>query len=202
MRIVPVEAWKTDRRNTVIAFGISLILGVIMGLRLGAARGIAFGTTVALFLGLRFGKRETDIPIHVRPNQAIEFSMREAARHTIAITSAAVAIFGLAYGLLTPAADGSRLNIEEGGNNAIMALTFSIAFFFFGGIPVIKHWALRWTLAKARLLPLHAIPFLTNAARAGLIRQIGGGFQFSHITIRDYFASKAPEETWGKPTSE
>ncbi len=128
--------------------------------------------------------------------------MLEAKKHTVAITSAAVVIFGLAYGLLLPTKDGSRINVEEGVNNAIMALTFLFSFFFFGGSPVIKHWALRRTLAKARLLPWRAVPFLTYAAKAGLIRQIGGGFQFSHTTIRDYFASKAPGETWGMATKE
>ncbi len=187
--IVPIEAWRTDRRKLGIALSISAVLGAIMWFALGPARGISFGSSLALMLGIRFSKKETDLLIQVRPNQAIEFSAREAWKHTAGITAAAVAIFGASYGYW--------ISPDEGLNNAALALSFLLSFFFFGGIAVLKHWALRATLAKARLLPWKAEGFLSAAVRAGMLRQIGGGYLFPHNRIRDYFAGKVASETWG-----
>lgn len=190
MQIVPVEIWETNRRRAAaIAIGIAVLLGVIAGLLLGKERGISVAFGLAIFMGTRFSKQERSAPIQVRPNQSIKFSLQEACRHAVGITLLCVVIFIAAY--------SDFRDYKRGLLGGAHALTFLFAFFFFGGIPVLKHYALRFVLWRAKLLPWRAVQFLTTVVQTGLMRQVGGGFQFSHPEFQSYFARRVCSETWG-----
>jgi hypothetical protein len=66
----------------------------------------------------------------------------------------------------------------------------------FGGAAVLKHLALRYALRRSGVVPARLEPFLEEAKKLVLLRPVGGGYQFLHESLRDYFADQyAPRET-------
>jgi hypothetical protein len=66
----------------------------------------------------------------------------------------------------------------------------------FGGAAVLKHLALLHALQKSGVVPARLEPILEDAADLALLRQVGGGYQFFHELLRDYFAEQyTPRET-------
>jgi hypothetical protein len=60
----------------------------------------------------------------------------------------------------------------------------------FGGNAVMKHLALRHALRKSGVVPPGLERLLDEATDLVLLQRIGGGYQFIHQTIRDYFAKQ------------
>ncbi|HEU5346021.1 MAG TPA: hypothetical protein VFU60_16865 [Ktedonobacterales bacterium] len=68
-----------------------------------------------------------------------------------------------------------------------------------GGSATIKHYVLRLALEQTGILPPKLERFLSEAAKLVLLRRIGGGYQFIHQSVRDYFSDQylqnlSPEE--------
>ena len=139
--IEPIEMWETDKRKT--WYWILASIGVVIFFwvtPLGWYRGLTFGTITAALFWSRFGKKPRQASIRIRPNQAILYSFQNSIWHG--------AFIGILAAVVTTISYGFAVNWAEGILDGFMALSASVAFFFFGGIPVAKHWALRRTLQK------------------------------------------------------
>ena len=71
----------------------------------------------------------------------------------------------------------------------VVAILFSgLAFLWYGGLEVLKHWTLRILLWRRGGLPLRLTPLLTRAAELGLLRHQATGTIFRHRALLDHFA--------------
>lgn len=68
-----------------------------------------------------------------------------------------------------------------------MPLGIILGFFFYGGIEVLKHLALRWVLYREHLAPLHYPAFLEQANELHLLIPRSGGYAFRHDWFQAYF---------------
>jgi hypothetical protein len=57
-----------------------------------------------------------------------------------------------------------------------------------GGLTVLRHYVIRWLLARHRTFPFHAQAFLDDATTRILLRRVGGGYSFIHRRLQDYFS--------------
>ena len=58
-----------------------------------------------------------------------------------------------------------------------------------GGLFAIKHFSLRLTFWLIGSAPLNYVAFLAHANDLLFLRQVGGGYIFTHRLLREYFAS-------------
>jgi hypothetical protein len=56
-----------------------------------------------------------------------------------------------------------------------------------GGQTFIRHYTLRYLLARNNLLPWRLVNFLEVAVTHILLRKVGGGYIFVHRMIQEYF---------------
>ena len=72
-----------------------------------------------------------------------------------------------------------------------MGLSLGIlAFIGSGGASVIKHYMVRFLLARDPIIPFDLKEILIHATQIGMLRQVGGGFIFVHRYLLEYFASQ------------
>ncbi len=101
--------------------------------------------------------------------------------------------YGLVYSLLSVAAGDSPL---EG---LLLGLGFAadlacIALLAYGHLDAVRHFTLRWSLARAGYLPYRMRRFLDYAARDLHILEVtGGGYMFIHRYLLEYFATLETE---------
>jgi len=55
-----------------------------------------------------------------------------------------------------------------------------------GGSAFLRHWTLRWLLARDGLLPWDCLPFLDHMTRLHLLRRRGGGYEFIHRLLQEH----------------
>ena len=61
-----------------------------------------------------------------------------------------------------------------------------------GGWYLLLQYLARRRAAQQDLLPRHPIDFLEDACRVGLMRRVGGGYQFRHREILEDLVREAP----------
>lgn len=66
---------------------------------------------------------------------------------------------------------------------------------YYGGESVLKHYVLRWLLARQGVLPFpyrdrQLIAYLDEMAARLLLRRVGGGWMFIHRTLLEFFADE------------
>jgi hypothetical protein len=64
-----------------------------------------------------------------------------------------------------------------------------------GGIACIRYWGLRMALALTRRTPWRYVRFLEYATDRILLRRVGGGYEFIHPLLLEYFAMERPERS-------
>ena len=69
-------------------------------------------------------------------------------------------------------------------------LAICIGFWFGGGYPFFKHFALRSTLALHRRIPWRYVRFLNYCTERRLLQRVGGRYRFLHRELLEYFAEK------------
>jgi len=68
-------------------------------------------------------------------------------------------------------------------------LFFGLLFgLIFGLAAPMQHYILRFWLSCTHTFPWKAVPFLDDATARILLRRVGGGYQFTHRLLLDYFA--------------
>jgi hypothetical protein len=149
---------------------------------------LIFFIPLMIFLsGLRFYEFNKKIV----PNQGIRLSTRNATRAYLFAISISVIVFMLMDRVATgswPIAWMGDITI----NRPLQILSISstmgvIAAMLFGGFACLQHYALRTALSMKRAIPWNYRKFLDFAADRTLLRKIGGGYEFIHENVRDYF---------------
>ncbi len=59
------------------------------------------------------------------------------------------------------------------------------------GLSVLRHYVIRWLLARHHTFPFRASTFLDDATSRILLRRAGSGYSFIHRRLQDYFANAA-----------
>jgi hypothetical protein len=177
-----------ERLSAGLIFGP--IVGVIFGLIFGLSDGLNAGLSVGLILGLSSGLFVTldafvqysEMNQRIQPNQGIWISWHNAQRTGL--------IYGLIFGLVF------WLN-----GQLIFGLVFGLisGLIFYGGQAVIKHYVLRWLLARQGVLPFpfqdrKLIAYLDEMAARLLLRRVGGGWIFIHRTLLEFLADEGEFE--------
>jgi hypothetical protein len=57
-----------------------------------------------------------------------------------------------------------------------------------GGLTILRHYVIRWLLARARRFPWRAQAFLDDTTARILLQRVGGGYRFMHRRLLDFFA--------------
>lgn len=160
-----------------------LIPGTIFGLILGWAIGSQFGLNLGIInfiyfssiFFLFFGMRRKAVSTSNKPNEGILLSLRNFL--------VALPIFSLYLGAFIWITLDSRSVIFGVINGAIIALLF-------GGADMLKHFSIRVTLWAIQLLPWRLFEFLNNAVQYVFLRQVGGGYVFTHRFLQLHFADQ------------
>ena len=187
-----------------LAFGLlgGLVTGLnsavlTLGLMLGLQLALAAGPVVGLLSGVTYGR------IHAKtdPNQGI----RQSAKNSILGGLVAGLVLALAIGLIGGLIGGlvGRVYGELeyglisglvlgllGGLVVGMFAGLLVGLFGAGGMPVIRHLALRYLLWRGGHVPWRYSRFLDYASERIFLRKVGGGYIFVHRLFQKYFASQ------------
>lgn len=189
-KICPIERSKLSLRRALIGAGTAASLGGILGVALslilgvgeGLHRGLAFGFALIPVCVLFYGYRTTSVEVKTRPNQGIRNSAHTALWTLLWSALTGVLCFGGFYWWLSPTQQQQR-----GVVNAILGLALGTTSLVFGGIPLMQHYGLRMVLFLRGLAPLGLVRFLKAAEAMHLLRRVGGGYEFQHEYLREYF---------------
>jgi NACHT domain len=149
-----------------------------------------FFVSFFLFLG---GLNVQESKEKVLPNQGIWLSRRNAIKALILTLPVGIVIFSVMDRIST----GSWLNVFSGDwldRRLLQMLVFTLTLSFFvslifGGFAWIQHYVLRVILFMRGKTPLNYQRFLDFASDRVLLRKIGGGYEFVHEYVREYFES-------------
>ena len=118
--------------------------------------------------------------------------------------------FGLSAGLSAGLSDGlGDYGLSDGlsqGLSVVWILVISgflLMWAMSGGLTILRHYVIRWLLARARRFPWRAQAFLDDATARILLQRVGGGYRFMHRRLLDFFAdaqSVPPEALAGSPS--
>lgn len=206
---------------------IGLIVGLVSGLLIVQAAGLVVGLRLGLVFGLVSGLvltppfwlwywlessiygRNMDRPL--QPNQGIRSSGSNAIRMApvsgLVIGLLALLLDTMASGLFAMLLDTLTSGPLDGMVEILVSgLVFGLVagLSVFGGETVIRHYVLRWLLARQGVLPFPfkdraLIAYLDAMADRILLRRVGGGWVFIHRTLLDYFAALHPDATPAPP---
>ena len=149
---------------------------------------IGLGLMVVLSTWIQTG----EVQERLSPNQGIRRTIRNALKIGL-IAGLGLGLFcGLIWGLITE------------GNGASGALLlgllcgFALGAWQFGGIALIRHYALRYVLAESNILPFpfrdgDLVAFLDDMSDHGLLRRTRGGWIFIHRMLQEHFDSLHPD---------
>jgi hypothetical protein len=206
----------TMRRNLRKTVAVGLAFGsgfaLVTGLLFGLLNGLATGLVAALEYGFPVALSITLISVlgggleaqrHIAPGgpgQGMKTSRRSAivsglggalaAGVAIALTFVPIAtLAALRNGF--PAPTALRYGLIDGLLGGLfIGLLFGLIFGLRrGGASFVRHLGLRWLLSHYQLAPWDYIAFMEYAATLILVRQLGGGYEFVHRLLLDYFAS-------------
>ncbi|MEM6252368.1 MAG: NACHT domain-containing protein [Cyanobacteria bacterium P01_D01_bin.156] len=193
---------------------IATVLGLILGLVAGASLslmvgglfyviilwGVIWGLITGLPWGLIWGLIESlkaDIQTQVKPNQGILNSGRNVLVLICLVLPIAVIIR-----IWLPSAlnlvDISWTQLDEEQIFAIAHILMTILLLKTidqgGGEAYLRHYALRFVLARSGKLPYLYVNFLNYCTERLLLQRIGGRFRFLHRTLQEHFAAMPLED--------
>ena len=120
------------------------------------------------------------------PNRGIWLSLRNALWAAFLTLVSASGVFFVSFGFWGQQPLGIRwiqASLHGGGFLA------AVGFLWFGGMDFLAHWVLRAALTFSG--PSRLVSFLDRGVRLGLLRRVGGGFQFTHPRLLEYFAENS-----------
>jgi serine/threonine protein kinase len=197
-RIKPVETLKISLRNTSKYLLLGIILGALLGLIVkviydplfhpmgwkiysakmlymqfdSLRRGVVFGLSVGIMLGLIRGLTSPSIKTVTVPNQG----MRQSAKNAL--------VFGV-IGFLGLALAGALLRWR-----VLFWGLFGMGFGLVagGGEACVKHFILRVILYCNGYIPWNYSRFLDYATERIFLQKVGGGYIFVHRLLLEHFA--------------
>jgi len=185
-------------------FGLfGLIYGLSYGLSGALSSGLSLGLSYWLLLGLYQGMVQEHIEDQDRHqfNQGIRRSLRNGMLLSLVsasiIAGMGVLSYVLSYGLnyeLRFGLYGLRFGLSRGlsyGLSYVWILVISgvvLMWALSGGLTVLRHYVIRWLLARSRRFPWRAQAFLDDATARILLQRVGGGYRFMHRRLLDFFA--------------
>jgi DNA polymerase III delta prime subunit len=193
-------AWRAVLLGGLVGGALQLLLVLLVGntdtYAFTAIEGSLMGLIVSLFAGIKGDVLEQP----TTPNQGI----RRSAQIALVVGSIAgvlTMLAAFAHGALRLDAYGSLAQMINAtpvglvGTSLILGLGLGLgAALSYGGYTVLSHLALRLVLWRHNTMPLHYTRFLDYCAAVILLRKIGGGYQFMHRTLLDYFATLSDSE--------
>ncbi|GHO61497.1 hypothetical protein KSC_003890 [Ktedonobacter sp. SOSP1-52] len=186
----------------VIIAGITSLFFVDPGY--GLHYGLVFGTISGLIVGIAgiltsmlqsgWSSEILADDQHTIPNEGIARSGRNALLGACIFAP----IGGIASGLATGIGFGllgqlSTWPVMAKAFAVMIAIQFFVIFTIaHGGIAWIEHYTLRWYLWKWSRIPRNYVDFLNRVTSHALMRNVGGGYMFTHRLLLEYFAQLAP----------
>ena len=185
---------------------LAVVLAVVLagwlvgGLVVGLAGGLAGG--LFLLLGYLDDLLSiTYVDISSTPNQVLHQSARSALTVGL-IGGLAVGLFsGLVVGLVVGLAVGL---VYGPGAGLVGGLGVGLGVGLLGGLggglgiglnaggqACLQHLVLRFLLVRGNSMPLNYVKFLDYADERILLRRVGGGYEFFHGMLLEYFAAQA-----------
>lgn len=173
----------------------------------GLSFGLSFGLIYWLILGLYQGIEQKHLEDQSRSrfNQGIQRSLRNSLLlsliSAIIITAMAMVSNGVSFGLLNGVSFGLSSGLREAlGFGLSTGLSFGLILLLAGmvvmwalsgGLTILRHYVIRWSLARHQTFPFRATAFLDDTTSRILMRRVGGGYSFIHRRLQDYFADAA-----------
>lgn len=176
-----IWSWSRGIKGGIIG---GLIFGVIFALIADLSSGIIGGLGGGFSIALANGLIGKELQIKSTPNQGILLSGRNALIGSLV----GALIFGLSGGAIFNLIDEMNIGLIFG-----LAGGLSIALIY-GGSAFIRHFLLRWFLARYNYLPFKLVPFLDEMAERLILRKVGGGYIFIHRMLLEYFADLEGKE--------
>ncbi len=183
----------------IFGLGAGLIFGLIAGLTAGLIAGLIVGLGGVLIFGLIAALESL---IHTnrtlqrsQPNQGVRTSWHNARRTGPVYGLIVALIFGLGGGLIFALIGELIFGLGLGLVVGLM-IGLMIGPMQYGGETVIKHYVLRWLLARQGMLPFpfrdrKLVAYLDGMAARLLLRRVGGGWMFIHRTLLEFLADEA-----------
>ena len=196
-------SWAAAGRGWLVWAGLILAGMIALGIARAAVEGpldalrllpnaMLTGVIPAVLIGLRPGL----VDVKTRPNHGVWLSARNASLGGFLLfagTFLSGSLGGLlaSRGLLGPTHLMHDIG-ARGGFAFLWAMSVGLAVVGatgFGGVELIKHFALRLLLWTEGAAPVRYPRFLDYAARCTLLRRAGGGYVFAHRSLQEYLAS-------------
>src|SRR5438132_6028687 len=159
-----------------------------------AAIGLPVGLGVSLWFALAAGYEQPADQAPTAPGRDIDNLLRTARFNAVVsllVVGPVVAVVcGLAFWLSTGRASPATMAIA-----GLFAVS-QVALFTFlqrGGMAYLRHRVLRWLLHRDGCAAPDMLDFLAHAARLNVLRRQGGGYEFVHPLLRQYFAELVRE---------
>jgi len=191
------------------ALGGALVVKLGGELRDGVLLGIGFWLSGGLIAGLLFGLDTALETPSVSERRAPAEGVRRSSRYALRLAATGlllVASLELAFPLLLDTLIASG----DSGLMASAAMGFVVPIIAYnalyvsllkGGSFALSHYVVRFLLWRRNLAPGRYVPFLVQAANKGILKPVGGGFQFRHRDLRRFIAERHGA-TWLNRASE
>ncbi|OLF16372.1 hypothetical protein [Actinophytocola xanthii] len=172
--------------------GVGVFLGLVLVLASGRPDYFAAGFAYAVPFMIGFGTSEAIVmPVDHQDSVTPASLLRGERAATIAQAMAMGLAAGIADLLTTWTTSGLRPELlPQLGSSLLFGLVFGLAAGLADGVnsPWLRYVAAQGWLALRGRLPWRLMRFLDDAHRRGVLRQVGGTYQFRHVRLQDRLA--------------
>lgn len=183
-------------RSSIAEAPIALL--IVSALCAAVVVGLICGLALGLLFGLIGGLESQNFLSPPAPGRAIRTSMRNGLRAGLLVSLVlAIGSAVLTALLLVLSRDSSDLisSLVVGGGTGLLVFGLPIGLIVGvrrGGGAYLRHYLLRWVLAREGCAPRAYPTFLEFASRVNLLQRRGGGYEFIHHLLLEYFARLEP----------
>jgi hypothetical protein len=137
--------------------------------------------------GIMRGVTAGEIEASLTPNQGILRSWKRALLVGLGAAILVTILFSTAIAITSD----ESVALTHALSIAVVAVVVPgvAAWLLSGGYACLSHCALRLVLWRMRALPLDTVNFLEYASERTFLYRVGGGYEFFHGLLQDYFAS-------------
>ena len=164
---------------------VALLWGIILGLIAGPIWGLTWGLIEIC---------KVDIQTRIKPNQGI----LNSGKNTLTLILLAVPVAGFLFLWLPSLLDFSWTLLDEAQVITLTGIGVAILFLktgiYGGGEAYLRHYALRFVLARSGKIPYLYTTFLNYCTERLLLQRVGGRFRFLHRTLKEHFAAMPLED--------